>query len=164
MQLSSKASSVVLKSFTNAHSPYWHRSFQHLTHTLPKLPGTNAIITATLSLVPLLTTCCSVLVHCCRVAFTHSLSATRSGAAAPPSTLLLRQHGSEAVLLCSSSSLPTSFFLRGKTSRQRYPLRGLGSPGRGLSEGVSLGEGPTPEAFKSRRKASKHRFTLQLLT
>lgn len=32
MQLSTKASSVVLNSFTNAHSSYWHSSFQHL-HT-----------------------------------------------------------------------------------------------------------------------------------
>lgn len=67
MQLSRKASSVVLKSFTNAHSPYWHSSFQCLTHPLSTLPGTNAIVTATLSLVPLLTTCYLVLVHYCLV-------------------------------------------------------------------------------------------------
>lgn len=33
MQLSSKAGPVVLKPFTNVHSPFWHSSFQHLTHT-----------------------------------------------------------------------------------------------------------------------------------
>lgn len=134
MQLSSKASSVALKSFTNARSPYWHSSFQHLTYTLAKLPGTNAIVTVTLSLVPLLTTCYLVLVHYCLVCITQPLSATASGAAALPSTLLLRECGCEVVLLCSSSSLPVSFFLLGKTSGQRYPPRVLGSPGRGLGE------------------------------
>lgn len=66
-QLSRKASSVALKSFTNAHSPYWHSTFRHLTHTLSKLPGTNTIVTVTLSFVPFLTTCYLVLVHYCLV-------------------------------------------------------------------------------------------------
>lgn len=134
MQLSSNVSSVVLKSFTNAHSPYWHSSFQHLTQTPSKLPGTNTIITATLNLLPLFTICCLVLVHYCLVCLYPSPPCSTAGAAALPSTFLLWQLGSEAGLLCNSSSAPVSFFLLGKMSGQHYPVLGLGCPGRGLGE------------------------------
>lgn len=65
MQLSSKASPVVLKPFTNVHSPFWHSSFQHLTHTLPKSLGTNTAVTTTSNLLSLLTACYLVVVHHC---------------------------------------------------------------------------------------------------
>lgn len=73
MQLSSKASPVVLKPFTNVHSPFWHSSFQHLTHTLPKPLGTNATATTTSNLLSLLTACCLVMVHHCPGSISPSL-------------------------------------------------------------------------------------------
>lgn len=108
MQLSSKASSVALKSFPNAHSPYWHSSFQHLTHTLSKLPGTNTIVTVTLSLVPVLTTCYLVLVHYCLVCIYPTLlcdSIWSSSSVIHPSALRTRMRSRAALQLFFIASI-----------------------------------------------------------
>lgn len=110
MQLSSKASPVVLKPFTNVHSPFWLSSFQHLTHTLPKSLGTNTAATTTSNPVPLLTACYLVVVHHCPVSISPS----------PPCSHAEQQLGQapfssqSAAALIHRSWLPASSFLLAK--------------------------------------------------
>ena len=147
MQLSSKASSVVLKSFPNARSPHWHSSFQHLTHTRSKLPQAPTLSQLQHEVLCLFSqSALRSWSTTAQLARTHPLSVTPPAAAALPSTFLLQQRGREPVLLCSSSSLPVSFFLLGKTSGRRHPLHGLSSPGRGLGEEGSQPEGKSSHA------------------
>lgn len=114
MQLSSKASPVVLKPFTNVHSPFWLSSFQHLTHTLPKSLGTNTAVTTTSNLVPLLTACYLVTVHHCSESISPS----------PPCSHAEQQLGhapfcsGSAAALLRRSWLPASSFLLGTVSGQ----------------------------------------------
>lgn len=163
MQLSSKAGPVVLKPLTNVHSPFWHSSFQHLTHALLKSPGTNTTVTTTSNLVPLLTSCYLVMVtgsHHCPVSVSPSPLCS-SRAAAVPCTFLLRERGSAAALL-RLSSLPASSFLLGKMSGQP-PAPWAGSPGTGLPGGQGAGK-PRAGGVQEQRKVSKCHFAAQLLT
>lgn len=140
MQLSSKASPVVLKPFTNVHSPFWHSSFQHFDAHTPEVTGHQ---------------------HWCDHdikpgASSHSLLLGRgpslpcvhfpipsllpSRAAAVPSTF---QYRSAAALL-RRSSLPASSFLLGRMSGQRSCSPGWqcwGRPGWGRELGSPKLEG-----------------------
>lgn len=132
MQLSSKASPVVLKPFTNVHSPFWHSSFQHLTHTLPKSPGTNTDATTTSNLVPLLTACCLVVVHHCPVCISPSPLCSR-----PEQQLCHPPFSTEAQPRCSAAlpcQHPPSSLAECQGS---VPALRAGSAGAGLAEAGS---------------------------
>lgn len=159
MQLSSKASPVVLKPFTNVHSPFWHSSFQHLTHTLPKSPGTSTTVTTTSNLLPLLTACCLIVVHHCPVCIPPSpvCSQPEQQLCHPP----FCYESAEAQPRCSAAPRcqhPPSSLAK---CQGRVPAPQAASPGTGLAE---AGSWKTPSWSPKQRKVSKHRFAAQLLT
>lgn len=135
MQLSSKAGPVVLKPFTNVHSPFWHSSFQHLTHPLPKSLGTYAAATTASNLVPLLTACYLVMFHHCPACISPSppCSQPEQQLCHPPSC----SESAEAQPRCSAAPRcqhPPSSLAKCQGSA---PAPWAGTPGTGLPEAGS---------------------------
>lgn len=158
MQLSSKASPVVLKPFTNVHSPFWHSSFQHLTHTLPKSPGTNTDATTTSNLVPLLTACCLVVVHHCPVCISPSpLSAPVQSSSCAIHLSVQKRSRAAPPLFPASILLPPW-----QNVRAAFLLSGLAVLGQAwLRQGAGKSHAG---GVQEQRKVSKRHFTAQLLT
>lgn len=157
MQLSSKASPVVLKPFTNVHSPLWHSSFQHLTHTLPKSLGTNTDVTTTSNLVPLLTACYLVMVPHCPVCISPSpLSPIQSSSCAIHLSVQKRSRAAPPLFLASILLPPW------QNVRAVFLLSGLAVLGQAwLRQGAGKSQAG---GVQEQRKVSKHHLTAQLLT
>lgn len=153
MQLSSKASPVVLKPFTNVHSPFWLSSFQHLTHTLPKSLGTNSTVTTTPNLLSLLTACYLVVVHHCPVSISPSpvCSCAEQQLCHAPS----RWESAEAQPRCSAAPRcqhPPSSLAQCQGSA---PAPWAGSPGTGLARARSW-EAPSWRGKEQRKVSERH--------